>query len=358
MHPIYGNTDIMIQTMNKPRSIKNLVYLNFNVTTFKEDRIPCFNYFKDKSWVTVGCNIQSLDGRRIFLEEIRNHKFTICPRGKGVDTHRLWETLYMGSIPVLIKHEALMEFNDLPILFVDKWTNVTEEFLNKKYDEMQAMLWNMDKLKFSYWENLIRDSLNTFDTLIPIGQTCNITHLMENAMIKKQTTLFEYFVSPTLKNINDVLIKIIDNKDTDIIEARNTHVYIGDSIFSGHYNYHEYKSIYERRRNRLVNSIQSSKKILFCRFEAEPKGLSKDDIDLFIKLISTINPNLHEIKLLLFGPNIQSEHPSLIKVFYDKHKSDLKCEGKEINDLFVNTLRKLGYDCKKNDISFTDKSDF
>lgn len=158
MHPIYGNTDIMIQTMNKSRSLKNLVYLNFNVATFKEDRIPCFNYFKDKPWVTVGSNIQTLDGRQTFLEEIRNHKFSICPRGAGVDTHRLWETLYMGSIPVVIKHDALMDFNDLPILFIDKWINVTEEFLNKKYDEMQAMQWNMDKLKFSYWENLIKSS--------------------------------------------------------------------------------------------------------------------------------------------------------------------------------------------------------
>lgn len=157
-HQIYGNTDIMIQTMHKPRSITNLVYLNFNVYTFKQDRIPCLDFFKDKSWVTIGSNKVTLKGRQIFLEEIRNHKFAICPRGNGVDTHRLWETLYMGSIPVVIKHDALMEFNDLPILFVDKWEDVTEEFLNNKYDEMQETKWNMDKLKFSYWENLIKFS--------------------------------------------------------------------------------------------------------------------------------------------------------------------------------------------------------
>jgi hypothetical protein len=31
--------------------------------------------------------------------------------------------------------------------------------------------------------------------IIPIGDTCNITFLLQNTKIKKQTTLFEWFVS-------------------------------------------------------------------------------------------------------------------------------------------------------------------
>lgn len=29
-----------------------------------------------------------------------NYKMILCPRGNGLDTHRLWETLYRGSVPI------------------------------------------------------------------------------------------------------------------------------------------------------------------------------------------------------------------------------------------------------------------
>ena len=30
-----------------------------------------------------------------------DYKFVVCPRGNGIDTHRFWETLYRGSIPIV-----------------------------------------------------------------------------------------------------------------------------------------------------------------------------------------------------------------------------------------------------------------
>jgi hypothetical protein len=155
IHPIYGDTDIMISAMQLPRRITNLVYMNFSIYTYPTERTMCYNIFKDKPWVTLGTSENTLAGRRRFLEDIRNHKFVLCPRGNGIDTHRLWETLYMGSIPIVKRHIALAEFNDLPILFIDDWNEVTEEMLHNKYAEITSKSWNMDKLKISYWKNLI-----------------------------------------------------------------------------------------------------------------------------------------------------------------------------------------------------------
>ena len=150
---------MMVDIMNSPRSISNLVYMNFDINTYKNERSYCFNLFKDKKWVTNGSNLKTMNGRRHFLQEIRNHKFVLCPRGNGIDTHRLWETLYMGSIPIVIKEDALIDFNTLPILFIEKWTDITEDFLNAKYDEFQCISWNMEKLRFSYWKNIIYNSI-------------------------------------------------------------------------------------------------------------------------------------------------------------------------------------------------------
>ncbi len=153
LHPIYGNLDIMIEVMNQPRNIRNLVYLNFNINTFPSDRLQCYNRFHNKPYVTVGTIENSLAGRKKFLTEIRNHLFVLCPRGNGIDTHRLWETLYMGSIPIVKRCVALEEFTDLPILFINDWSDITnEKFLEDKYKEITSRSWNLDKLKFSYWE--------------------------------------------------------------------------------------------------------------------------------------------------------------------------------------------------------------
>jgi hypothetical protein len=40
-----------------------------------------------------------------YTREMGKHYFVLCPRGNGIDTHRFWEALYMGAIPVLIQTE-------------------------------------------------------------------------------------------------------------------------------------------------------------------------------------------------------------------------------------------------------------
>ena len=197
-----------------------------------------------------------------------------------------------------------------------------------------------------------------FDAILPIGQTCNISFLLQNAKIKKHTTLFEWFVSPNLRDIIDILFKITNNQDDDILQTKNIHIFIGDNIYSSHYKLENFKLVYQRRRNRMIN-ILSSKKILFCRFESTSIEYNKEDIDNFINSLRIINKNLSEIKLLLITPGIELEHPALIKVLYNKHGSDPYCKSNEINDLFVNTLQKIGYDINdKVDVCFNDNTDF
>lgn len=201
---------------------------------------------------------------------------------------------------------------------------------------------------------------NNFDCIIPLGQSCNITVLLQNAKIKKYTTLFEWFCSPNLKDITSALIKIGNNTDNNIIKQYGPdNICIDNEIYSSHYTYEQFKPIYIRRKTRLINTIKQSSKLLFCRFEGTDNVYTKEDIDNFIKSILIINPTPQDIKLLLITPNqSELEHPSLIKIFYNKQNSDLYCRGKEINDFFVNTLKEIGFNLNNtSDICFTDNSD-
>lgn len=131
---------------------KNLIYMNFNCNTRPYERNIVKNYFNQFKWVTKKDNIPWKE----YYNDIINSKFVISPRGNGVDCHRIWESLYLRTIPIVKKECYMEEFSDLPILFIDSWEQITEAFLLQNYEEMKYKLYNIDKLKMSYWENLIK----------------------------------------------------------------------------------------------------------------------------------------------------------------------------------------------------------
>ena len=80
--------------------------------------------------------------------------------GNGFDTHRLWESLYLGSIPVTKFHKAYEQFQDLPIIFIENWKKVNLEFLNITAKKLPNQ--SLNKLTIDYWELKIKNmKLNT-----------------------------------------------------------------------------------------------------------------------------------------------------------------------------------------------------
>jgi len=162
-HPhmlIQGNTQHIYHVSKSPKNIKNLAYLNVRLETNPTIRVVCCNYFKNNSWVTNTKCIITNEGHLNYINEIYNHKFVICPQGNGIDTHRIWETLYLRSIPIVINCKAMNQFKDLPILFVNNWNEVTEEFLNEQYEIIHSKTYPLYKLKISYWYKFIMNKIN------------------------------------------------------------------------------------------------------------------------------------------------------------------------------------------------------
>jgi hypothetical protein len=92
------------------------------------------------------------------LTEIASkYKFVACPRGNGTDTHRFWETLYRGSIPV-VKESAwsrsIAELG-LPLIQLSDWS--FEEFLNRisEFEHYKFDPKHLDILWMPYWEKLL-----------------------------------------------------------------------------------------------------------------------------------------------------------------------------------------------------------
>ena len=99
-----------------------------------------------------------------YIEDLSTYKFCISPKGSGVDCHRTWECLYLGVIPIIEKSVHMSSFNNLPILFVDNYNNITIEYLNQVYKDFQQRTFNYDKLDLKYWENKIKGHFTVLDT--------------------------------------------------------------------------------------------------------------------------------------------------------------------------------------------------
>jgi len=129
---------IMNEQWKKPRRYKNLAYLNCNTKTNPKERAPLYSLFKRHKWVTTeeGSNGVHVP---LYFENLYKHKFVFCPEGNGIDTHRTWETLYMGSVPIEKRNINNQFYKDLPICFVDSWEEVTEEFLKSEWERIQAI---------------------------------------------------------------------------------------------------------------------------------------------------------------------------------------------------------------------------
>jgi len=159
---IIGNKDSLIQISKEKHDKSHLAYLNFSSNTNLKTRSNIFNTYHDKIWVKLGNMDYSMDGRINYFRDIKKSKFVFCPMGNGFDTHRLWETLYLGSIPIIENFKTHDICYDLPVLFINDWGSLSENFLNEKYYEIINKKYNMEKLKISYWKKQIENKINTY----------------------------------------------------------------------------------------------------------------------------------------------------------------------------------------------------
>lgn len=133
-----------------------LLYVNHRVETFPQVRAPLYSLFADKPWATV--RTPAAQGEtKSYKKELLEHKFILCPRGNGIDTHRMWEALYCGVIPVVQRHITHLNLEGkLPILFVDDYREITEDVLEATYEKYAVEKWDLDMLTVSWWINMIR----------------------------------------------------------------------------------------------------------------------------------------------------------------------------------------------------------
>lgn len=103
--------------------------------------------------------------REAFWKRIADHVFVASPRGAGWDCHRTWESLALGTMPIVDSTgmDSFWALHKLPVLVVPKWNKVLQ-YLNsnfkEKYESVLKLRVDLNNtapkaLKLNYWLELI-----------------------------------------------------------------------------------------------------------------------------------------------------------------------------------------------------------
>lgn len=133
-----GNRDIIYQVMQENTPKNADVYVNVGMTN------PL-----DREWVLKGIregklyeNGEITWGEKVdplnYYREIARHMYCLCPPGNGMDTYKMSESLYLGTIP-LVHWEYV----------VDAYEYIYEYYNGDKYNVAYEM---PETLKMSYWK--------------------------------------------------------------------------------------------------------------------------------------------------------------------------------------------------------------
>jgi len=73
-----------------------------------------------------------------YLRDLASSYFCIAPRGNGIDTHRVWEALYLRTIPIVTRSVISEQHRDLPMIVLDDWS----EFRSRRFTaELYTAVW-------------------------------------------------------------------------------------------------------------------------------------------------------------------------------------------------------------------------
>ena len=145
--PIISSMEI-IDDRNK----QYLLYMNFNIHSGRiSERVECRNYFSKFNWV----HFEDLVPEKQYYQNLMLSKYSTCPIGAGLDTHRFYESIYLNTIPIVKRNEISDLHSKFPCIVVNSWSEITEDFLIRNYETNIEKLidWkkNNDWLSPNFW---------------------------------------------------------------------------------------------------------------------------------------------------------------------------------------------------------------
>ena len=149
-------------------------------------------------------------------ENQTKYAFVISPFGNGLDCHRTWEALILGCIPIVRSSGMNPLFDDLPVLIIEKWSDVTQDLLDSTIEKFKNRSFNYDKLLLKYWVDKINSYKKTenFTTNIHNQNKVSYEYIIYFVLIFFLIVfsfIFLYYFG-LLRKFKNIIIKAIHRK--------------------------------------------------------------------------------------------------------------------------------------------------
>jgi hypothetical protein len=159
-HLTYYQEEILLnirKTMKPFNERINKIYINFSKNN---DRFGQRKSALDEIPKDLMANYTDFIKRTKNWQNITEYSFVLSPFGVGMDCHRTWETLCLGAIPILKAPYFKKMFEDLPVLIVNEWSEITEDLLKNTILNFTSKTFNYNKLTLEYWIKQINSKNN------------------------------------------------------------------------------------------------------------------------------------------------------------------------------------------------------
>ena len=146
----------LLRLLVPPMSPTNPARVHFfqSLTTFNKSELPidvCVDFL---NWIS-------------YFRLIKRYKFILCLEGNGYDTHRVWETLYMGAFPVLLRSSfsESLEALGYPVLLVNSLEDVSVAVLKEHFEKNEGFQpKKLPQLWMPYWQSRVARLISPTDT--------------------------------------------------------------------------------------------------------------------------------------------------------------------------------------------------
>ena len=127
----------------------NTLLVDVKEHPWKPERAEALKVLRGKPWVTFLADSTYKD----WAEAVRSHKFILCPAGHGQDTHRTWQALLLGAVPVVKTSAMDSMYEGLPVVIVKSWKDVSVWFLEHQWNQLRSRSFHMDRTLWPFWRD-------------------------------------------------------------------------------------------------------------------------------------------------------------------------------------------------------------
>lgn len=99
----------------------------------------------------------------LYFTSLPSYKFVISPEGNGIDCHRHAEAIVAGSIPILERNPLTdAKYATLPVLWTTDYSEITQEYLVKCWDEMLDTKYDFSPLFVNSYDHITQRKIRAF----------------------------------------------------------------------------------------------------------------------------------------------------------------------------------------------------